>query len=104
MNFKKIEIKADMNSTVKTELLFSIAAARAEKCEILCVDIPQDRARFIPYMEKTLKALKKSGRIQLYVMSSELTDDLTEARYLRNKYPVIVKECDKEAVSLIIKI
>ena len=104
MNFKKIEINSDLNSTLKTELFFSIASARAEKCELIWIAVPEDKKRFVAYIEKTLKSLKKNGKIQLYVSSGEIKEDLTEARYLRNKYPSLIKECDTEDVAFVVKI
>lgn len=103
MKIKEFDIQACDYATVKTEILYAVAEARAEKAELLKLNI-SDNAKFQAFIERELKALKKAGKLQLSISTERLNDDITEARYLKNKYPEYVKELKWDALSVIVKL
>ena len=90
MKFKFNEIKAKTKVGLETEVIFEIASARALGIELLRLDITSDdKERLAGYAEKKLRSLKRLGRIQLFVLASDIKNNSTEAEYLKNKYPSI---------------
>ena len=105
MKFKSHEISAKTQANIGTELSFEVASARAQGIEILRFDISDsEKEKLAVYAEKKLRALKRCGRIQLFILASELINESTEAEYLKNKYPQICDIAGDCEFSYIIKI
>ena len=103
MKYKKIELESTTASTVETEIMFNVASARASDEEVLLILVPDAGLKLLSAIRKKLKLMKKQGRIQLFVNSEDLARELTEARYLRNKYPNLVQICS-DGTFIVIKV
>ena len=71
-----------------TELIFTIAAARADGENLLRFNYSaEDAERMIKAACKELKVLKRRGAIQLFATAKNFEARDTEAEFLLNKYP-----------------
>ena len=104
MSQKIFKIISATNSELETEIAFYVASARAEKAEIIKLVIPSEAERFVTVSKRILRSLKREARIQLFEEAKNLNSDTTEARYLRNKYPMIVESQIEEEPSIIVKL
>lgn len=90
MKFVTLTPTSQGTSTLETEIMFSVASARAQEIEFLKIDFSADNGEQIKAAAlKQLRALKKQGRIQLFVVAEDIHGSSTEAQYLVNKYPNI---------------
>lgn len=81
-----------------TELRFNIAAARAEKMELVLFELATDddrsrRRRYTSILFR-LRQLKREGTISFFAAESDFADGTTEADYLLNKYTEIAELAD----------
>ena len=104
MSLKTFKIISSTNSELETEIPFYVASARAEKAEIIKLVIPVESERFLTVAKRILRSLKRESRIQLFEEAKNLKSDTTEARYLRNKYPMIAASQMEEEPSIIVKL
>ncbi len=102
------EITGKTYEQMNTELLFFIASAKTRGFELIRLEVSpvgdekreEVRSRSL---SKLLAKAKRSGFLELYILTENLTGNSTEAEYLRNKYPEIVNQDDGNA-SYIIKL
>ena len=91
MNCKKCALDYMKPDYLMTELRFNIAAARAEKMELIYLELvaEEDRVRRRQYTSVLvrLRELKREGVIQFFAAEGDFSDSTTEAVYLLNKYP-----------------
>ena len=105
MKFVTLTPTSSAASALETEIMFSVASARAQEIDFLRIDLLGERAAGIrSAAAKILRSLKKQGRIQLFVDARELCGSSTEAQYLTNKYPDILDLFEKDTDALIVKI
>ncbi len=105
MKYVTLAPTAHSASTLETEIMFSVASARAQEMDFLKIDLSDDnddKARTV--VIKLLRQLKKQGRIQLFIDAAELFGSSTEAQYLANKYPEALSLCGEDEKAFIIKI
>ena len=91
MNLKKCVLEHMDLEYLMTELRFNIAAARAEKVELLMLELATEdersrRRRYTSVLFR-LRQLKREGIIQFFASEDDFADNTTEAVYLLNKYP-----------------
>ena len=89
MKIRSIELKSVTATLLRTEILYSVASARAcgeELVELIC---PSVDSKCENNVIKVMKELKKQGRIKVYSAARDLHDQSKEAEYLLNKYPEI---------------
>ena len=105
MKFVTLTPTATVSSAIETEIMFSVASARAQGMEILKIDFSaNDGDGVASTVAKQLRALKKEGRIQLFVSTDAIHGSSTEAQYLVNKYPNIADILKEEEKAIIVKI
>ena len=81
MNYLTLTPTASASTALETEIMFSVARARAQQIEFLKIDIGREKeggARAA--VLKLLRLLKKQGRIQLFVDVRDLRGTSTEAQ------------------------
>ena len=95
MNLKKCTLEHMDLEYLMTELRFNIAAARAEKIELILFELAteDDRSRRRRYTSVLfrLRQLKREGTIGFFAAETDFVDGTTEADYLLNKYPAIAE-------------
>lgn len=95
MNLKKCLLEHMDLEYLMTELRFNIAAARAEKTELLMLELitEEERSRRRRYTSVLfrLRQLKREGVIQFFATEDDFADNTTEADYLLNKYPELAE-------------
>ncbi len=102
------EITGKTYEQMKTELMFFIASAKSLGYELirLNISVASDEKRELMRshsLTRLLGTVKRQGFIELYIKAEALSDDSTEAEYLRNKYPEITAERDSSS-SYILKL
>ena len=86
MIFKEINLQAHTVEAIATELMFEIAGARVDKCEVLCVNMFEFEPKQEATIMRTLKELKKKGLIQFFATRDSFLEEKTEAIFMMNKY------------------
>ena len=105
MKFVTLTPTTSTIAALETEIMFSVASARAQGIDFLKIDILGEKAAGIKSASsKLLRSLKKQGRIQLFVDVRELGGVSTEAQYLTNKYPEIPDLFANDTEAIIVKI
>lgn len=105
MNFVTLTPTVKALHSLDTEIMFSVASARAREMDFVKIDLSEDNEQKIMASAlKLLKTMKKQGRIQLFVDSAELHGSSTEAQYLANKYPETLDAFKDGQKAIIVKI
>ena len=98
MKYIEREMKSSNRESAVTELLYEIAAARAEGAELIRFNIckrDSDEDDVYPKIwtsiVRTLKGMKKEGRIQFFASKDSFMNLNTEAVFLINKYSDLFK-------------
>lgn len=88
-------------SGIVTELVFTIACARADGENLLRFNFLEgDTEREMKVAQKELKALKRRGAVQLFATFEDFEKADTEAEFLLNKFPTL-EELDAENFILV---
>ncbi len=105
MNYITLTLTSSAVQNPETEIMFSVASARARTIDFVKLEFSDDKEQKIKVSAlKLLKLLKKQGRIQLFIDSEELHGSSTEAQYLANKYPDAFNAFKDEEKAIIVKI
>ena len=105
--YSEISLSGACYAELNTEVRFSIADARSCGVELVKL-IPDashtknDRTRILNCLYKVLRAMMRSGRIQFFIPTSELSLGSTKAEFLINKYGSLITASDE--VALLVKI
>ena len=97
MNCKICPIEYMKPEYLMTELRFNIAAARAEKAELMKLELTaEERLRRREYRSVLvrLRQLKKEGVVQFFATEKDFTEGSTEAVYLLNKFPELAEAAE----------
>ena len=93
MIFKEFTLKSHLPEQMSTEIMYEIASARADRVELLRINIAcdnlediSDKKRFSTLV-KLLKDMKKNTKIQFFATEDSFKLSKTEAIFLQNKYP-----------------
>ena len=95
MSYKEINLQSVTQESLSTEIMYEIAACRADGIELLRLNILpvetdeglSDVNKLASYAIRTLKGMKQRGAIQFFATESSFESDATEAVFLTNKYP-----------------
>lgn len=97
MIYRNIEIKGATQESCATEIMYEIAAGRADGIELIRFDLsegrfsdPSDEKKVTSSILRLLKGMKEKGAIQLIATKDSFNVGTTEAVYLLNKYPDII--------------
>ena len=94
--YKIIDLKSDNIDSVTTEIMFEVAAARADGNELIRLNINNDGTRMYAFAVKLLKAMKQKGLIQFFATEKSFAVGSTEASFLMNKYQDIISLTDNK--------
>ena len=88
---------------IETEVMYAVATARSLSEELLVLNCGEydsyDRTKMLAL--KTLKNMKKQGKVQLFVGAADVNGASTEVKYLENKYPKFTSMLDEADIALI---
>ncbi len=95
MSYKEIKLRARTPDATSTEIMYEIAAARADLIDLVRINIfyeedaegNTDFNRVYTSIIKLLKNMKQKGSIQFYATRDSFGRYTTEAVFLQNKYP-----------------
>ncbi len=91
-----------------TEVKFNIAGARAEKIELVRLDLPltedeRNNSRLLCCLIKVLRTMMRNGTIQFYVTDDGFSASTTEAEFLDNKYHGLIVPSNSEYKYIYVK-
>ena len=96
MIIREIDLKAKNAEAAFTELMFEIAGARADECELVRINILDTgaendlpAAKLHDSIIKILKNMKTKKLVQFYATRESFDKPSTEGRFLINKFPDI---------------
>ena len=93
MVLKKLLLRSNLPEHLTTEIMYEIAAARADGAELLRIEMPTDEDNASAHKKlsssliRLLKGMKDEGRIQFFATRDKFDSQSTEAVFLQNKYP-----------------
>ncbi len=96
MIFKLIDLKANSTDASLTEIMFEIAGARADGCELIRFNMINNETKLYDGIIKQLKGLKQKGLIQFFATADSFASSSTEASFLINKYQANLSLGEKE--------
>ena len=93
MSYKEIKLRAPDVDSAPTEIMYEIAACRADGVDLLRIDVEPDELRptdkILSAVIKQLRAMKQKGTVQFFATRDSFRHNRTEAIFLQNKYPGI---------------
>ena len=101
MSYKNISLRAKMPESAATEIMYEIAACRADKIDLVRVDIAYDEGdggetkKIMSTVIKVLKNMKAGKGIHFFATKQSFESFSTEASFLQNKYPEIFSSAEK---------
>lgn len=105
MKILSFDLTRHTPALAETEILYSIANARASGADFVSLNIIGDDSEKIKSTAiKILKVAKREEKIQLFASSFDLSSTSTEAQYLNNKYPDLVNFCSSGTEIIFVKI
>ena len=92
MNITMNELTGKNSEQLSNEIKFFIACAKSLKKDLIILNIKEGESvekeiARINAVNRLLRTAKHQGLIQLFLTSTEINTQATEAEYLRNKYP-----------------
>ena len=93
MVLKKISLRSNLPEHLATEIMYEIAAARADGAELIRIETSTDEEgssvhkKIYSSLIRLLKGMKDDGRIQFFATKNNFDSLSTEAVFLQNKYP-----------------
>lgn len=95
--YKIIDLKAENIDSMTTEIMFEVAAARADGNELIRLNINNVETRLYDGAIKLLKNMKQKGLIQFFATEKSFSNGSTEAIFLMNKYQDNISLTDNES-------
>ncbi len=93
MNYKEFNLRALTPDSASTEIMYEIATARADKVDLLRINViygeregSVDIKKTLSHISKLLKSMKQNGTIHFFATPDSFTLGRTEAVFLQNKY------------------
>lgn len=105
MKYLKFDVSSLAQNTIKNEIYFNIASARANGYEFVIIDFKTsniEKSRNIA--SKILKAMNVDGRVKLFINANGFDGVSKEELYFRNKYPSMKEICEENREALIVKL
>ena len=106
--YLEFRLDGTCRAELDTEVRFNIAGARADKAELVRLDLPftedeRNNSRLICCLIKVLRAMMREGGIQFYVSDDGFAASSTEAAFLENKYHAYILPSDAEHKYIYVK-
>ena len=95
MKISTFELKSTAAALMRTEILYSVASARAMGDEIVELVFKTDDEKSGKCAVKVVKELKKQGKIKVFSLAKDIEGQSKESEYLLNKYPDLKNYSDK---------
>ena len=94
MNYRIVNLRADLPDTAATEIMYEIAASRADGVDLIRLNMftPEDAMeckRMVSSVVRLMKSLKQKGSIHFFATELDFKISSTEAIFLNNKYPTL---------------
>ena len=89
------ELKPTTVALMRTEILYSVASARANEYELVEFIYSNDGGKSESNVLKVVRELKKQGKVKVYTLARDIDGQSKEAEYLLNKYPELIKYKEK---------
>ncbi len=91
MEYSIFDLKYDKSSEITTEIMFNVASARAAGAKLIRFNIsfnedPAVTEKRIKHTFKTLRNMKKAGKLECFVTKEDLKGSSTEAAYMYNRF------------------
>lgn len=95
MSYKEIKLRTRTPESASTEIMYEIAACRADGVDLIRINISYDEdggnntefKRIISVIIKLLRNMKQKGSVQFFATADSFRLATTEAVFLQNKYP-----------------
>ncbi len=95
MSYKEIKLRSHSSESAITEIMYEIAACRADGVELIRFNIYYDEEsksmndwrKVVASSIRTLKNMKQKGSIQFIATPESFENGSTESSFLYNKYP-----------------
>ena len=92
MNYRMINLRAEMPEAAATEIMYEIAASRADGVDLIRFNIEttedsSESKKMISSVIKLMKSMKQKGSIHFFATELDFKISSTEANFLTNKYP-----------------
>lgn len=113
MYLKELNLRGVLPEEISTEIMYEVASARAERKELLRINILNEETdnvipkKRLSSLLRTLKTMKADGRIQFFATKDSFDVLGTEAVFLQNKYPELfasLPQSGKEELFVYIKL
>lgn len=97
MNYKEIKLRAKSPEAAATEIMYEIAACRADRVELIRFNISyveeaeevNTSKKILAAVLKLLRNMKQKGSVQFIATPESFAAGSTESRFLYNKFPSI---------------
>ena len=101
MSYRKIDLRSTAPEAVGTEIMYEIAACRADGVDLICLCIREDEdspdtKRIFSTVIRLLRNMKQKGTVQFFATRVDFLSSSTEAVFLQNKYPEIFSPMSSE--------
>ena len=100
-------LKSDVYDQILTEIRYLVASARATERELISIKLSSDASdgsKALLAVVKTLKILKKEGKIDFFVSAEDFLLGTAESSYLINKFPDVTLKMEEENSNFIVKL
>ena len=100
-------LKSDVYDQILTEIRYLVASARATEREIISIKLTPDASdgsKALSAVMRTLKLLKKEGKIDFFVSAEDFLTGTAESSYLINKFPDVTVKMEEENSNFIVKL
>ena len=105
MSYKEINLRSNGTDTVATEIMYEIAAARADGVELVRFNISigedteesSEMKKIVSSATRLLKNMKQKGSIQFIATPDSFKSGSMESSFLYNKYPELFENSDIRA-------
>lgn len=100
-------LKGDAYEQILTEIRYLVASARANERELVSIELSYDISdipKILSAVVKTLKMMKKEGKIDFFVSVDDFKLGTAESSYLINKFPNITEMLEERKTNFIIKL
>ena len=105
MKYLKFDVSGALQNTIKNEIYFNIASARANGYEFVVIDFKSsDAEKSRNIAKRILKGMNTDGRVKLFIFANSFDGSSKEELYFRNKYPGMRAICEENREAIVVKL